>query len=99
MLPAFVYHNLLIIYLLITENMFSDFHVQPLRTLHCLFDQSHGTLNLHSHVLRHCCFFTAKHNVLKFSFQIPSHPTLRFVLFYFSGHRTCETLIKCHVVK
>ena len=85
MLPACVYHNLLIIYLLITENMFSDFHVQPLRTLHCLFDQSHGTLNLHSHVLRQklCFFLHGQAQCLEvfFSNSLPSNPWLCFILF------------------
>lgn len=44
-------------------------------------------------------FLHGQAQCLEVSFQIPSHPTLHFVLFYFSGHRTCETLIKCHVVK
>ena len=58
--------------------MSSDFHVQPrelnLRTLHCLFDQSHVALQCSRTCIPTCFIsmfsFSAKHNVLKFSFQI-----------------------------
>ena len=58
--------------------MSSDFHVQPrdlnLRTLHCLFDQSHVALQCSitciSTYFITMFSFSAKHNVLKFSFQI-----------------------------
>ena len=70
--------------------MSSDFHVKPrelnLRTLHCLFDQSQVALQCLITCIPTCSItmfsFSAKHNVLKVSFQIPSHPTRRFILFY-----------------
>ena len=48
-------------------------------------------LSLHSHVLRYSVFSSRpKHNILKVSFQIPSHPThfFKFCFILITGHRT-----------
>ena len=60
----------------------SDFHLLP---LYCLFHQSHGTLPCSIAMpcaSSPCFFYTAKHNVLKFSFQIL---TRRGILFVFNS--------------
>ena len=63
--------------------MSSDFQLWPLFFIRSITWYSAMFNSLHSHVLHHSVFFfTAKHNVLKFSFQIL---TRRGILFFFNS--------------
>ena len=77
--------------------MSSDFHEQPhvnwpLWTLHCLFDQSHGTLPC-SIACIPMCFVTTKH-ILKPSFQILMW---HGVLFFSVLLRRCGLVLASHL--
>ena len=86
--------------------MSSDFHVQPrelnLRTLHCLFDQSHVALQCSVTCIPTCFItmvsFLAKHNVLKLKKKNYWAPQGSFIFLLFDNNEVLTYfLLHCRI--